>query len=130
MDLNVSISQHYMYTYKCELIYQHHWDTLMPATVLLSHAGTGPLYLGGKWSVRTPGVGGRTGGDLRHGTGHQPAPHHPLKYSIPVIAYLSVKNNLLKQPFPHHSNISTMPCHLISLSSVASRLQSPSNCPP
>ena len=80
MDLIVSISQHYVYIYKCEFIYPHHWDTLMPATVLLSHAGTGPHYLGGKWSVRTPGVGGRSGGDLRHGTGHQPAPHHPLTH--------------------------------------------------
>ena len=80
MDLIVSISQHYVFIYKCEFIYPHHWDTLMPATVLLSHAGTGPHYLGGKWSVRTPGVGGRTGGDLRHGTGHQPAPHHPLTH--------------------------------------------------
>ena len=91
MDLIVSISQHYVYIYKyiykCEFIYPHHRDTLMPATVLLSPAGTGPHYLGGKWSVRTPGVGDRTGGDLRHGTGHQPAPHHPLMHLNTVFSH-------------------------------------------
>ena len=68
---------------------------------LLSNAGIGPHYLGGKCSVCTPGVGGRTSGDLRHGTGHQ------LKYSIPVLTYLSLnlKDKLLKQPFPHNSNM-------------------------
>ena len=122
-------TEHGIYIYICEFIYPHHWDTLMPATVLLSHAGIGPHYLGGKWSVRTSGVGGRTSGDLRHGTGHQPAPHHPLKYSIPVVTYLSLnlKDKSFKQLF---QNISTMPYHLISSSSVLSRLTSPLNCPP
>ena len=119
----INISALYVYIYICEFIYPHHWDMLMLATILLSHAGIGPHYLGGKWSVRTPGVGGQTSGDLRHGTGHQPAPHHPLEYSIPVVTYLSLnlKDKLLKQPFPHYSNISTMPYHLI----VICRLETP-----
>ena len=43
--------------------YHHdHWDLWI---ALLSHAGIGPHYLGGKWSVRTPGVGGQISGDLK-----------------------------------------------------------------
>ena len=107
----------------------HHWDMLMPATTFLSHAGISPHYLGGKWSLRTPGVGGRTSSDLRHGTGHQPAPHHPLKYSIPVSTCFSLN---LKYKLLTGVSISLkyLQFPTISSSSDALRLPSPSNYPP
>ena len=96
----------------------------------LSHGhfpGIGPHNLGEKWNVHTPGVGGRASGFLRHGTGHQLAHHHPLKYNTPVLTYLSI--NLKRQvnySCPYIIQIS------LQCSTIASslRLHFPSNCPP
>ena len=119
MDLIVSISQHYVYIYinvnSFIRIIGTRWcrppfsyRTPVPVLITWEESGASALL--------ELGTGAAAIWDIWHRASTCPSSStYALKYSIPVIIYLSVKRQVLKQPFPHHSNISKidLPSYLI-----------------